>query len=597
MAKMIPQDITHLPVNTTHGEKALYRIIKKHTPDDWVCYVLQRLSVGTTPDFLLIGPDLGVLVLEEKNVSINMIKNLTTETWTVVRDGIPQEETHPLRQARGYVEKAAQAMKKVKRLTDKSRRLKFVFGHGVILSSIRKDEIKQGTITFTKPPIDTFEPLRVICSDELPSNRQNESDFAKRLKQMTKQFKFDPLNDGDIQSIRGVLFPEIRARVLADEMSDRNAILTSLTIEQEQMARGIGKNDKVPHRQLNGVAGSGKTIILRTRASDIAKANQDWKILVTFFTRSLKNYIGANLPENIDVMTVGQSIYRQWQQHNLDMAAFDVTSEKNWSTMVQQLREKGLSQGIYQAIFLDEYQDLEPSQADYLRHLLSEKTNCAFFCGDPAQNIFGKKPLRWIDHGFKFKGRTSNINLSCNFRNTHEIFEFAWDFIKDDFASKNAENVQSEALSNPYANIEIKRRGPKPILRKYASDEEEREAVCREIRRIVIDEKVPPRMISILHPNATQRYAERIEPYISYLEGNKIPTYWLSKNDSNKINYDPRDNFVTVSTPESGKGLEWDIVFMPSIERYQTDDPNYLRFVAAIRAVNILYPSACGDYR
>jgi superfamily I DNA/RNA helicase len=218
-------------------------------------------------------------------------------------------------------------------------------------------------------------------------------------------------------------------------------------------------------------------------------------------------------------------------------------------------------------------------------------------CGDPAQNIFGKKPLRWIDHGFKFKGRTSNINLSCNFRNTHEIFEFAWDFIKDDFASKNAENVQSEALSNPYANIEIKRRGPKPILRKYASDEEEREAVCREIRRIVIDEKVPPRMISILHPNATQRYAERIEPYISYLEGKKIPTYWLSKNDSNKINYDPRDNFVTVSTPESGKGLEWDIVFMPSIERYQTDDPNYLRFVAAIRAVNILYPSACGDYR
>jgi hypothetical protein len=215
MAKMIPQDITHLSVNTTQGEKALYRIIQRRTPDDWVCYAGQRLGTGTTPDFLLIGPDLGVLILEEKSIPINLIEKFTTETWTVIRDGSPRVETHPLRQARGYVEKTMRALQKIKRLTDSSGKLKFVFGHGAILSNIRKGEMILSDIEkFSTPPMATFEPHLVICKNELPSNRQKESDFTKRLKQMTRLFNFDPLNDGDIQSIRGAIFPEVRARVL-----------------------------------------------------------------------------------------------------------------------------------------------------------------------------------------------------------------------------------------------------------------------------------------------------------------------------------------------------------------------------------------------
>ncbi len=596
MAKMIPQDITHLSANTTSGEKALYRIIERHTPNDWICYVGQRF-MDNTPDFLLIGPDLGVLILEEKSIPINLVKKLTTETWTVVRDGSPREETHPLRQARGYIEKAAQVLKRVKRLTDNNGRLKFVYGHGVILSNIQKDEMEQSDFEkFLTPPMATFEPHLVICKNQLPSNRQHESDFANQLKKMTQRFKFNLLDDGDIQSIRGALYPEVRVRLMANEILDRNAILESLTIEQEQIARGIGMNDKIPHRQLYGVAGCGKTIILRTRVVDISQANPDWKILVTFFTRSLKKYMSVHMPENVTVQTIGQSIFHQWQQHNLDMDHFDVKTEESWANMVRILKENNLSYGIYNGIFLDESQDLTPPQADYLRHVLSEDTNCAFFCGDLAQKIFRRRIIRWNEHSFKFKGRTSNMKLSCNFRNSKEIFEFAWNFIKEDILKNNDEQDSLKEMIDLYNDVEIKRIGPTPVLKKYNSNHEECMSICKEIIRLIGQEKLNPQSISILHPNATQKNANIIEPYIKTLSENGIPTYWLSENTSSKINYDPGDNNICISTPESGKGLEWDIVFMPAIERYKGDYPNNLRFVAAMRARHILYPSACGDF-
>lgn len=591
MAKMIPQDITHLPYGTTHGEKALYRIIKKHTPDNWICYAGQRLGMGTTPDFVIIGPELGVLILEEKNIPPNLIKEATTETWTVVRDGTPQRATHPLRQARGYAEKAAQAMKKYRRLTDDGGRLKFVFGHGVVLSSLTREDLVQSTL-FLAPLIKTFEPHLVIGSDELPRQRQkDETDFAKRLLRMNQLFKFGNLDDDDIQTIRGALFPEVRARVFADELTDKNAILESLTVKQEQMARGIGQNDKVPHRLLNGVAGCGKSIILRVRAKDVAIANPDWKILLTFFTRSLEKYLGKNIPRNVDVMTIGRSIYDQWKFHKLDDEEFDPTSEEGWRSMTQKLQDNNLSKGKYQAIFLDESQDLTSPQADYLRHLLSEDTDCTFFCGDDAQNIFKRKKLNWINHGFKFRGRSTKMELSCNFRNTQEIFDFAWEFIKDQFDDQNLEEDNpAEAPAYPYKKVECKRKGPKPDLREYASEENEQLAIIKEIIRFVKVEKVAPRTIAILHPNATSKHQDVINPYLQRLEHENVPTYWLTKDNRSKSDYDPENNMVTLSTPDSGKGLEWDIVFMPSINRYRDDN---LCFVAALRARHTLYPSEC----
>ncbi len=592
MAQMIPGDVTQLPPDTTRGEKALYKIIRKHTPNDWICYVGQRLSQGTTPDFVLIGPDLGIVILEEKNIPLNLIREFTTETWTVVRDGSPQVSTHPLRQARGYCEKAMGALKRIKRLTDSRGRLKFVVAHGVVLSAIARHELEQSTITFTSAPITTFESHLVIGSDELSLRKKKEVDFTRSIRNMASLFSFDKLDDDDIQTIRGALYPEVRARHMVDELADRNAVIESLTVKQEQMARGIGHNDKVPHRLLKGVAGCGKSIILRTRVTDVAHKNPDWNILVTFYTRSLKNYLGKKLPHNIDVKTIGQVM---WGQHLVlrdKTTYFDSGAEEFCTTMVDELAEKEHSKGKYQAIFVDETQDLNGAQVALLRHLLDEETDCAFFCGDDAQNIFGRKMPTWKDLGFKFKGRSSTLELSCNYRNTQAIFDFAWEFIRDQFDDTDQEeNKLLKALGGPYQDVECKRLGPKPVSHEYNNADEEMAAIVQEVIRLVRDENVAPGSISILHPAATARAQDKIDPLLQPLQAAGIPVYWLSENQTSKIQYDPDLNKVALSTPDSGKGLEWDIVFMPSINGYFGENPDALRFVAAMRARTILYPS------
>ena len=595
MAKMIPKDIKQLPPNTTVGEKALFRTIEKHTPDEWICYVGQSIrKIGKTPDFLLIGPDLGVLILEEKSLSIDQIKKFTTEKWTAVRNGVPVVEDHPLRQARGYVEKAVQLMLKVKRLTNSNGKLKFVYRHGCVLSNIHEEELTHASYpNFETPPMETFEPDLVICKNHLPSKRTKQSDFAERLKKMTQIFSFKPLNDGDIQSIRSALYPEVRARVMADELDDRNAVLSALTVEQEQMARGIGLNDSLPHRHLRGIAGCGKTIILRTRAADVASTYPDWKILVTFFTRSLKNYLAQDMPKNVTVKTIGQSMYEQWIKNGQSKDEFDVRSEEGWDRMVSVLKQKELSKGIYNAIFLDESQDLRSPEAKYLRHILSEKTNCAFFCGDLAQNIFHQNPIIWKHHGFKFLGRTSKMKLSENYRNSKAIFEFAWEFIREDFSKNTTGSDEIDQTIKLYNDAELKRIGPTPNIKEFKSEEEELNSVCSEIKRLINQERISLKSIAIIHPNATKTFADRIKPYLKNLFEQHFHYYWLSEDNNSKINYDPNDNKICITTPNSAKGLEWDIVFMPSIEKYGGDHPNNLRFVAATRARFNLYPSAC----
>jgi len=244
MAKMIPQDIAYLSGASTSEEKDLYRIIERHTPNDWICYVGQCLGIDIEPDFLLIGADLGILLLEEKSIPITLIEKFTTKTWTVGIDGAPPHViTHPLQRARSYIQKLANRLKKVNRLTNINGRLKFVCGYGVILSNIQKDEMEQSDIEkFSTPLIETFQPHLVICKNQLPSNRQQESNFANQLKKMTQQFKFKPLDNEDIFSIRGALFPEPRIRS-ANGITYKKSVAESFTIEKDQMTRGDSKND------------------------------------------------------------------------------------------------------------------------------------------------------------------------------------------------------------------------------------------------------------------------------------------------------------------------------------------------------------------
>lgn len=63
MAYMLPESI---PRKATAGERLLFHTFKEHLPDEYIVYYEPEIN-GKRPDYVIIGPDLGIVVLEVKD--------------------------------------------------------------------------------------------------------------------------------------------------------------------------------------------------------------------------------------------------------------------------------------------------------------------------------------------------------------------------------------------------------------------------------------------------------------------------------------------------------------------------------------------------
>src|SRR5699024_12719660 len=91
------------------------------------------------------------------------------------------------------------------------------------------------------------------------------------------------ISKDEIDHIRFILFPEVRISAeytkpahYQDDLLLSLHDMKTMDLHQENLAKQIG--DK--NRLIRGVAGSGKTLILASRAKLLAKQHPDWKILI-----------------------------------------------------------------------------------------------------------------------------------------------------------------------------------------------------------------------------------------------------------------------------------------------------------------------------
>src|SRR5262245_56992912 len=97
MAQMIPD---RLPSGSSRGEQRLFAILQK-LPDCYIVYYEPVIS-ERYPDFVVLAPDLGVIVIEVKGWNPNDILGGDLQTVRVRDRGVEKNEVHPVRQARGY---------------------------------------------------------------------------------------------------------------------------------------------------------------------------------------------------------------------------------------------------------------------------------------------------------------------------------------------------------------------------------------------------------------------------------------------------------------------------------------------------------------
>lgn len=578
MAITIPETIRS---SATAGERLFFRTLKTFLPDDYIVYFEPEIQ-GRRPDFVIIGPDLGLLVLEIKDYTKNTLFQINHDEWHIVTTSGDQAVIKsPMKQARENMFHVVDVLKKDKNLIQLEGKyqfqLKFPYGHGVVFTRLKSaDMVKESLYT-------VIEPHLCLTRDEIDPDNESFSEeilMEKILNMFVVPFRLrEPLTMEEINCIRYHLFPEVRISAeFKPPVPYHDQLLLSLhdiktmDLHQENLAKQLG--DK--NRLIRGVAGSGKTLILASRAKMLSKENPDWKILILCYNISLANSIQQliihmlNEPEDLfdfdfsnsgDKLIRNQNIsvrnFHSWLRNDLRI------TEQKIPFILEKLKNKEAILPTYDAILIDEGQDFEPEWLWLVSSLINEQTQSLLLVEDRAQSIYKRRRSYLKDTGLSFQGRSKV--LSINYRNTAQIVKFAWDFYREHSMFKN-KVINRDLEGEIIAPQSTKRKGPEVGIVKAKNFFEEMRLIARQINRLISEKKVPAHEVLILYRvKKTYKYPV-IDIIKKSLTDEKLEYFWITENDSSKRNFEKEDGRVKISTIDSSKGLDYQAVFIVNVD-------------------------------
>lgn len=436
-----------------------------------------------------------------------------------------------------------------------------------------KDFVQEGLYS-------VIEPNLCFTRDEIDPDKEGFSEevlMEKILNMFIVPFRLkESLSIEDINAIRYHLFPEVRISAeykppvpYQDQLLLSLHDIKTMDLHQENLAKQIG--DK--NRLIRGVAGSGKTIILASRAKMLSKQNPDWKILILCYNISLSNAIQQmihhmlNEPEDLfDFDPTAMSVkneniivrnFHSWLKNDLRIR------EQQLPDIIEKLERNEAILPTYDAVLIDEGQDFE---ADWLRLvslLINADTQSLLLVEDRAQTIYQRKRSYLEDTGLSFRGRSKV--LSINYRNTQQIVKFAWEFYRKHSVFKN-KVVNRDLEGEIIAPQSTKRRGPEPGIVKAANFFEEMRIVARSINKLNMEKKVPLEDVLILYRVKRTHKFPIIDIIKRSLKDEGLPYYWITENDVSKRSYAKDDGKVKISTIDSSKGLDFRAVFIVNVD-------------------------------
>src|SRR4051812_14995839 len=251
MAITVPETIQS---SATTGERLLFRTLKTFLPDDYIVYYEPEIQ-GKRPDFVIIGPDLGIVVLEVKDYTKNTLLQVNHDEWHIVATSEEQAVIKsPMKQARDYTFHLVDVLKKDKNLIQLDGKykfnLKFPYGHGVVFTRMTsQDFIKHDLYS-------VIEPHLCLTRDEIDPDKDQFSEeilMEKILNMFVVPFRLrEPLTMEDIDAIRYHLFPEVRISAefkapvpYQDQLLLSLHDIKTMDLHQENLAKQIGDKNRL----------------------------------------------------------------------------------------------------------------------------------------------------------------------------------------------------------------------------------------------------------------------------------------------------------------------------------------------------------------
>ncbi|EKU96966.1 nuclease family protein,UvrD/REP helicase [Leptolyngbya sp. PCC 7375] len=579
MALIIPDTI---PSKASQGEKLLFKILSAQLPDDFIVWHEPRVN-GLYPDFIIIGPEFGLLVLEVKGWYAAQVvrgnNNFFDIRWQ--RGDVVRLETcqHPLKQGHGYFGSVADKLKGYPILCNPDGnyqgRLCFPVGIGAVMSNMTEPQARNNSlyVLLKKPAVAYRDELQSWVN--LPS-----SELIQRLKAMfTKaDFAFAPLTSDQVGTIKGILHPEVAIKEIPAKQTSLSfepeqplpstaTILLSLDAEQERMAREI----KSGHRLISGVAGSGKTLILTARAKALANRLTQHRILILCFNITLAAQLRSQLhsdtrnpqyKERIEVLhfhgwarTLLRSLPNPRQFAN-DEDYNQVLGEKVLAKMQSLPPEQR-----WDSVLVDEAHTFSQSWFTCCVAALQDPVDGdLLIVSDGSQSLYKRNKFTWKSVGINAIGGRSK-RLTQNYRNTQEILTAAWGVLQ---TKGKADADATFPAVEPSAAI---RSGPKPTIHLTRSKTAAGKAAIAKITTL-LNSGYSPSDIAILYRWKSKKEEHAFNSLLSQLQRLTIPYYWVTQNQSTKRNYDVQRPGVRVITTLSSLGLEFKVVLLLWAEQF-----------------------------
>ena len=576
------------------GERRFARLLEAVLEDDYLCWY--NVPIGPArlhPDFIILHPRRGIIILEVKDWRCDSIQRIDPYEATILTNGGPVAQKNPLQQARGYALAVVDILKTDPQLIwaegKQQGKLLFPWTFGVVLTRISRGEFEQTDLG------DVIEPHRVICKDEMTETTDPLA-FQERLWEMFPFNRQGTLTLPQIDRVRWHLFPEIRLPYrqasLFDELDDEPRTLPDITrvmdLQQEQLARSLGEG----HRVIHGVAGSGKTLILGYRAQHLAKACSR-PILVLCFNRLLAQRLEhwmqvKGIADKVHVHTFHAWCRRQLTAFNaglpLNAGDTDAFFDEMVDKVIREVERGMIPAGQYDAVMIDEGHDFRPEWFKLVVQMVNPATNSLLVLYDDAQSIYdtrGKGRFSFKGVGIQAQGRTTILRV--NYRNTSEILDFAAGFARQLLTQEDADEDGIPRL----APVSAGRRGTRPLLVKLPTVRDEADEIARRLRE-ANRKGVAWKDMAVLYWDGE----DRREMYRALSEQH---IYVVGKDSLSFAKDDDKVRFLTM---HNSKGLEFPLVAIMGgrIARQAREDAEAakLLYVAMTRATSQLVMTVAG---
>lgn len=535
MAVLIP---SRIPPDATPGEQRFFHLLEK-LPSSFTGWMNPMLG-DESPDFVLYAPKNGLIVLEIKDWSLDYVVSADRQTvlfrtgWDVMR------RTSPLGQSLMY-------LNRMKSLFQRPGGKFFLLPlHcGIIFPNItRADYLRR--LRQDASISGLARPETTLFQDDL-ERIEHSSDKGEAFQAFLNEHFPSLFAWESGAALLNVVKQKLGSSVIVEmpEPSWENGEKRLAVLDEEQQNEALRLSGG--RRLLKGAAGSGKTLVLTSRAAELIRHGQCRRALFLCFNLCLAGYIRRLLsaravplgPDGVEVMPV-YALASRILGDRIEERQNGEYYETIQTLALEEL-EAGHSSviGRWDAVFVDEAQDFSASMVRMVERILRPETPL-LAAMDADQHLYASScPEAWQNiRGMK------TATLKKRYRCTRQIMAFAEDWLGGQTF------LDDEALGVNQGDM------PRVL---HATSLQEASALAAEetvrMRRLGMRQGD---MAVLYARDKTKGQTTRLSTLLAEnLAAKGLISQWPVEDDRAKLRYDTTTDSVVISTIHSMKGMDF----------------------------------------